>query len=283
MWIFRNRKLDRTERLEKELRDKQDLRQKLGRRLNTAEMFVTDRREAGERLALDGASDEALGRAEANTRASEERANTLRAALTQLEEQIAELEHELGATVEQRYRDSLADTLDVLVIGVVQTIPEYEAATTALIKAVGRTSAALPEATALGDDLEAIRREVAAAVRLMCTELRAIAVRTRSGDARIIFRAPDDPQQPYVWQIERDAPTALPTAAPPTDPQADDATGGTPVPTRFPGDPVAVYEPFEHEPFPLGDKPPQPSNDTSEADVETAKAPEAESTMSAAA
>ena len=265
MWFFRKKRLSRTARLEKALREKQDLRQKLARRLNTAEMFVTDRREAGERLALDGASDDALGRAEAGTRAAEERANTLRAALAQLEEQIAEAEHELGATVEQRYRESLADTLDILVVGVAQTIPEYEAAATALIKAVERTASALPEATALGEDLEAIRREVAAVVRLMCTELRAIAVRTRSGEGRIIFRAPDDPQQPYVWQIEHDARPAL--AGSPPESGADDVAAATPLPPVRYADPVAEYEPFEHEPFPLGEKPPQPSNeDVSEAD-----------------
>lgn len=272
MWFFRKKRLSRTERLEKALREKQDLRQKLARRLNTAEMFVTDRREAGERLALDGASDDALGRAEAGTRAAEERANTLRAALAQLEEQIAEAEHELGATVEQRYRESLADTLDILVVGVAQTIPEYEAAATALIKAVERTASTLPEATALGEDLEAIRREVAAVVRLMCTELRAIAVRTRSGEGRIIFRAPDDPQAPYVWQIEHEARAALPVAGSPEGSGSDEAAAGTPLPPVRYNDPVAEYEPFEHEPFPLGDKPPQPSNeDVSEADPGAAR------------
>jgi hypothetical protein len=269
MWFFRKKRLSRTERLEKALREKQDLRQKLARRLNTAEMFVTDRREAGERLALDGASDDALGRAEAGTRAAEERANMLRAALAQLEQQIAEAEHELGATVEQRYRKSLADTLDILVVGVAQTIPEYEAAATALIKAVERTASALPEATALGEDLEAIRREVAAVVRLMCTELRAIAVRTRSGEARIIFRAPDDPQEPYVWQIEHDAP---PVAGSSAEPRPEGVAAATPLPAVLYSDPVAEYEPFEHEPFPLGEKPPQPSNeDVSDADPDAAR------------
>ncbi len=126
MWFFRKRRLGQTERLEMALRDKQELRQKLARRLNTAEMFVTDRREAGERLALDGASDEALGRAEASTRAAEDRARTLRAALAQLEAQITEMERELGATVERRYRDTVADTLETLVAGIAQTAPGYD-------------------------------------------------------------------------------------------------------------------------------------------------------------
>jgi hypothetical protein len=254
------------------LRDKQELRQKLARRLNTAEMFVTDRREAGERLALDGASDEALGRAEASTRGAEDRARTLRAALAQLEAQITEIERDLGATVERRYRDTVADTLETLVAGIAQTAPGYEAAAMALINAIAKTSAALPEATALTGDLEAIRREVDAAVTLMCTELRSIAARTRSGEAKIIFRAPDNPEVPYLWQVERDATLALRVAGPSAGAGADDVAFEAAPTTAILTDPTAEYEPFEHEPFPLAEPPPPSNEDFSAIDTETARA-----------
>jgi hypothetical protein len=272
MWFFRKRRLGQTERLEIALRDKQELRQKLARRLNTAEMFVTDRREAGERLALDGASDEALGRAEASTRGAEDRARTLRAALAQLEAQITEMERDLGATVERRYRDTVADTLETLVAGISQTAPGYDAAATALINAIVKTAAALPEATALTGDLEAIRREVDSAVTLMCTELRSIAARTRSGEAKIIFRAPDDPQEPYLWQVERDATLALRVTGPSAGASADDVAAEAAQTAAVSADPVAEYEPFDHEPFPLAEPPPPSNEDFSEVDTETARA-----------
>jgi hypothetical protein len=272
MWFFKKRRLGQTERLEMELRDKQDLRLKLARRLNTAEMFVNDRREAGERLAVDGASDAALGRAEAGTRAAEDRARTLRAALEQLDAQITEIERELGATVERRYRNTVADTLETLVAGIAQTAPGYDAAAMALIKAVLKTTAALPEAAVLAADLEALRREVDSLTRVISAELRAIAARTRSGEAKIIFRAPAQPQEPYLWQVERDAPLALRVGGPLASAGPADLAAEPAPTTTASADPVAEYEPFENEPFPLAE-PPQPSNeDFTAAVVDTARA-----------
>ena len=261
MPFFRKRKrLSPTERLEVALRDKQELRQRLARRLNTAEMFVTDRREAGERLALDGATDESLGRAEASTRAAEDRAKTLRAALAQLETQISEMEHELGASVERRYRDTVADTLQTLVAGIAQTAPAYDAAATALLTAIAKTVAALPEATTLATDLEDMRREVLSLTTLLSAELRGIAARTRSGEAKIIFRAPSDPAEPYLWEVEREQTAALQFARPLAAP-GPDVLDAEVVPTAgAPAEPTAEYEPFENEPFPLTE-PPQPSNE----------------------
>jgi len=268
----RRKKLSDTERLEMELRDKQELRQRLARRLNTAEMFVTDRRETGERLALDGASDEALGRAEANTRAAEDRAKTLRAALAQLEERISEIERELGASVERRYRDTVADTLETLVTGITQTAPAYDAAATALLTAVAKTVAALPEATVLAGDLEDMRREVVALTALLSTELRGIAARTRSGEAKIIFRAPSDPGELYLWRVEREATAALQFGRPLTATTPIDIDAEAMPTAAFAADPTAEYEPFENEPFPLAE-PPQPSNeDFATVDDEGARA-----------
>jgi hypothetical protein len=272
MWFFKRRKLGQTERLEIALRDKQELRQRLARRLNTAEMFVTDRREAGERLALDGASDGSLGRAEESTRSAEDRARTLRAALAQLEAQITEIERELGATVERRYRDTVADTLETLVAGVTQTAPAYDAAAAALLTAVAKTVAALPEATALATDLEAIRREVASLATLLSSELRGIAARTRSGEAKIIFRAPSDPAVPYLWQVERGPAAALQFARPLAATSLGEIDAEAVPTATISADPTAEYEPFEHEPFPLAE-PPQPSNeDIATVDIEDARA-----------
>jgi hypothetical protein len=187
------------ERLEIVLKDKQAARQSLVRRLDTAEMFVSDKRQAGERLALDGASDEALGLAEAATRAAEDRARTLRAALAQLDEQIAETERELRTAVEQRYRDTVADWLEARAAAIARAAPGYDASSSALIEAVTKSAAALPEASGLAADLEAMRVEVRTSVELISTELRSAATRTRLGEARIAFRAsPDAPFSPEL-------------------------------------------------------------------------------------
>jgi hypothetical protein len=205
--FFSRRKLSETERLEAVLHDKQAARQNLVRRLDTADMFVADKREAGERLALAGASDQALGRAEASTRAAEDRARTLRAALTQLDEQIAGTERELRTAVERRYRESVADWLEARAAAIVQAAPRYDAGSTALIEAVTKSAAALPEASALAADLQAMRREVAAVVERISTELRTAATRTRLGETKIAFQppppsAPDIGGEPISASVE---------------------------------------------------------------------------------
>jgi hypothetical protein len=174
------------------LKEKQAAREILARRLDTAEMFVTDKREIGERLALDGASDQALGRAEAATRAAEDRARTLRAALSQLDEQIAETERQLRVVVERRYRDTVADWLDARAAAIAEAAPGYDTASSALIEAVTKSTAALPEANSLAADLEAMRCEVALVVERLSTELRTAAARTRLGEAQIAFWAPPE-------------------------------------------------------------------------------------------
>jgi hypothetical protein len=188
--FFRSRKLSPIERLETVLKDKQAARQNLVQRLDAAEMVVTRKREASERRALDGASDSALGAAEAATRAAEDRARTLRAALAQMDEQIAGIERELRAAVEQRYRETVADWLEARAAAIAQAAPGYDAGSSALIEAVTKGATALPEAGVLAAELAAMRREVDAAVERISTELRAAALRTRLGEAKIAFQAP---------------------------------------------------------------------------------------------
>jgi hypothetical protein len=154
----------------------------------------------GERLALNRATDQALGRAEVATRAAEDRARTLRAALAQLDEQIAEIERELRAAVERRCCDTVADWPEARAAAIAQAGPGYDVGSVALIEAVAKSAAALPEASALAADLEAMRREVGTAVERISTELRNAAMRTRLGEAKIAFQAP-----PSLPEIGREA------------------------------------------------------------------------------
>jgi hypothetical protein len=48
-----------------------------------------------------------------------------------------------------------------------------------------------------------MRREVLSAADLICWELRSTAVRTRAGNANIVFRALPEPEQPPPPEIER--------------------------------------------------------------------------------
>jgi hypothetical protein len=73
--IFK-RELSPVERFERTLKDRQAARQKLAHRLSIAETLLAEKR--GARLAVAGAADAKLDRAETQMRAVEERAKTLR-------------------------------------------------------------------------------------------------------------------------------------------------------------------------------------------------------------
>ena len=109
---FFKRELTPVERFEGALKDKQVARQKLAERLCSAETVLGEKRAAAERLAVAGATDAKLGRAEAKLRAIEERAKTLRAELAEFDEQIASTERALADAKAQRDRDMVADQIE---------------------------------------------------------------------------------------------------------------------------------------------------------------------------
>ena len=80
---FFKRELSPVERFKGALKDKQAARQKLADQLSIAETLLGEKRAAAERLAVAGAANAQLDRAEANLRAVEERAKTLRARLVE--------------------------------------------------------------------------------------------------------------------------------------------------------------------------------------------------------
>src|SRR6202158_2050136 len=71
---FFKRELSPVERFESALKDKQAARQKLADRLSIAETVLGEKRVEAERLAVAGAANAQLDRAEANMRAVEDRA-----------------------------------------------------------------------------------------------------------------------------------------------------------------------------------------------------------------
>src|SRR5260221_791842 len=93
---FFKREVTPVERFENALKDKQAARQKLADRLSIAETVLAEKRVAAERLAVAGATNAQLDRAEANMRAVEDRAKTLRAEVAEFDEQIVSTDRELA-------------------------------------------------------------------------------------------------------------------------------------------------------------------------------------------
>jgi hypothetical protein len=200
---FFKRELRPVERFESALKDKQVARQKLADRLNIAETVLGEKRVAAERLAVAGATNAQLDRAEADMRAREDRVRTLRAALVEFDEQIVSTERALADAKTQRDRNMVADEIEAMAAAIEQAAPGFDAGAAALVEAVTRRAASMPEAARFSTSVDAVRREILSAADLICWELRSHAVRTRAGNANLAFRAPSEPDRPPSPEIDR--------------------------------------------------------------------------------
>jgi hypothetical protein len=200
---FFKRELSPVERFESVLKEKQAARQKLADRLGISETLLGEKRAAAERLAVAGAANAQLDRADAGIRALEERARTLRAALVEFDEQIASTGRALADATGQRDRELVATQIEAIATAIAQAAPGFNAGAAALVEAVTKSATSIPEATSFSTSVDAMRREVVSAADLICWELRTAAVRTRAGNANIEFRVLLEPGQSPTPEVER--------------------------------------------------------------------------------
>jgi hypothetical protein len=200
---FFKRELSPVERFETTLNAKQTEREKLAGRLFLADKALAEQRDMTEKLAMNGASNARLERAEAKMRADEERARTLRAEVADIDEQIISAERAFAEARAQRDREVLADQIETLAAAIERALPSFGAGAVALVDAVNKAATQVAEATQFSASVEAVRREVLSAADLVCWELRTLAVRTRAGNANATLPAlPATTQAPSAG-IER--------------------------------------------------------------------------------
>jgi hypothetical protein len=200
---FFKRELGPVERFESVLKDKLAARQKLAVRLSLSEKELEEKRTAAEQLAVAGAANARLDRAEANMRAVEDRTKAMRAAVAELDEQVASAERALAEAKAQHDRNLIADEIETMAAAIERAAPGFQASAAALIEAVTKSLASIPEATRFSTSVDAVRREVVSAADLICWELRSAAVRTRAGNANVASPAPSISEQPPPAEIER--------------------------------------------------------------------------------
>lgn len=200
---FFKRELGPVERFESALKDKLAARQKLAARLSLSEKELEEKRTAAERLAVAGAANARLDRAEADMLAVEDRTRTMRAALAEFDEQVASAERALADAKAQHDRNIIADQIETMAAAIERAAPGFQASAAALIEAVTKSAASIPEATRFSTSVDAVRREVVSAADLICWELRSAAVRTRAGNANMASPAPSLSEQPPPAEIER--------------------------------------------------------------------------------
>jgi len=200
---FFKREPSPVERFESALKLKQAEREKLATRAVAAVKLLADKRAIAEKLAVAGAANAKLERAEAKMRAVEEQARTLRTELAEVDEQIIATERALGDAKAQRDRELLADQIEALAGSVERAIPGFGAGTEALVESITKSPAGVVEATRFATSVDAVRREVLSAADLLCWELRALAVRTRAGNANRALPAPIEAERPPSVEVER--------------------------------------------------------------------------------
>jgi hypothetical protein len=200
---FFKREPNPVERFETALKLKQTERQKLAAGSDTADKLLAEKRAAAEKLAVAGAANAKLERAEAKMRAVEDQARTLRTELAELDEQIVATERALTDARAQRDRELLADQIEALAASVERAVPGFGAGAAALVESVTKNAAQAVEATRFATSVDAVRREVLSAADLLCWELRALAVRTRAGNANRALPAPIETERPPSVEIER--------------------------------------------------------------------------------
>jgi len=200
---FFRRELSPVERFDNLLKVKQAEREKLAARLGSAESALAEQRAATERLAVAGASNTRLEKAETKMRADEERARTLRTELADLDEQITSTERALADASVQRDREQFADQIEAMAASIERAIPGFGSGAAALVEAVTKGAAQVTEATRFASSVEAVRREVLSAADLVCWELRTIAVRTRAGNANATPAALPEAEHAAPAEIER--------------------------------------------------------------------------------
>ena len=201
--LFFKRELSPIERFEVALKDKLSARQRLAERLGVTEAELAEKRDAAERLAVAGANNSRLDRAEASMRAVEERAKTLRAELVEVDDQVASAERALADAKAQRDRDTLADQIEAMATAIERAAPGFESGATALVDAVTKSDLSIPEASRFASSVDAVRSEVRAATDLICWELRSAAVRTRAGNANLASIALSESEQLASAEMDR--------------------------------------------------------------------------------
>jgi hypothetical protein len=200
---FFKRKLTVIESFESAMKSKQAARQKLAEQLSIAETVLVEKRLVAERLAVAGATNAQLERAELNMRAGQDRAKSLRAALAEFDEQLLSTERALVDAKARRDRELLAKAIEAMAAAIEQAAPGFSAGAVALVEAVTKSAASVPEAHRFSTSVDAVHREVLSATDLICWELRTIAVRTRAGNTNMEARPQPELEQPPGTEMER--------------------------------------------------------------------------------
>lgn len=178
---------------------------RLSARLLDTDQAIVQHTAAAQKLALDG-DDAGLDRAEASLRAAQDRRSTLKAAATQLEQQLSVLEQTKAENADRKLRAETAAVVELLAREVIDAAAAFDATAAALADCTARAAPIVFEATGVQHFALIARAEIPAAGDMIAALLRthASAVLDGSGPAVLPTSEP-----PFVEPVKEKPPPTV--------------------------------------------------------------------------
>ncbi len=175
---------DPDKRLTRDLEAACASRDNLLERLKAAEAAIPERRAAAQRLAVDGADDAALDRAEDDLRKAQDRVATLSAALDEVKAQIVVFEKEQAERADKKQRQATAGEIEQIGMEFNTAVgANLDAAIARAIDASRRMSDIVLDAHPLTALLMNVRRDLSPAVAMISRDAEARKQATLAGSA----------------------------------------------------------------------------------------------------
>jgi hypothetical protein len=193
--------------------------ERLKAKLFQAEEAVTCHTVAAKQSALKG-DDGELDRAEVSLRTAQDRCTTLKAALAEIEQQLAALQHSKAEMADRKLREATAAEIELTVRKMTEVAAEFDAAAANLFEYTRRAVPVIWEARGLHDFIAICRAQVPSTVEMVGTLLRAHSDAVVAGTAPATLPSnPDDvpvaeavaepttPQSPFTYHAFKGGPT----------------------------------------------------------------------------
>jgi hypothetical protein len=149
-------------------------RDRLSAKLAETETAIKERREAAQALARDSDDDDALGKAEAATRAVQDRAATIAGALTEVTHQLAHLETAQAAHLDTKQRGETATQIEVKAAKLEKLVPVFDSLFEQMIEITAEDAATLQiwDAVCLHKYAKDSKIQIPAAIELVARSYR---------------------------------------------------------------------------------------------------------------
>jgi hypothetical protein len=169
-------------------------------RLAVAELEVSERREDAKRLAVEGADDGVLDKAEAKLRAAQDRVATLSSALAETKQKITVLEAEQAAAADKKLRSETVAEIDKMALALTGAADDFVFAAAQLATISAPISEVAPDCSGMHAFAASARDQVPLTIPIVLEVLRYLSAEVTSGRAKATLPEP--------------APAALPAPQP---------------------------------------------------------------------